>query len=133
MNDDIASGLSPSPQDYIQFQPGDVLGFYVEEARDDDRGVVVLTTDGYSSEVVLYASVGSQNLGSSVSVGSSGNLNTILRGAPVISISTSNNHASIIAQCHKLINNPKSVGVLVNDLLFSTFNLQSAIAVLYGA
>ena len=89
----VASGLSPSPQDYIQFRPGDVLGFYVEEAKDDDRGVVVLTTDGYSSEVVWYASVGSQSVGSSVSVGSSGDLNTLSRGAPVISISTSNNRA----------------------------------------
>ena len=67
------------------------MGFYVEEARDDDRGVVVLTTDGYSSEVVLYASVGSQSVGSSVSVGSSGDLSSMLTGAPVITISKSNN------------------------------------------
>ena len=91
LNRDIASGLSPSPQDFIQFRPGDVLGFYVEDARDDDGGVVVLTKDSYSNEVVWYASVGSQSLGSSVSVGSSGNLNMLSPGAPVISISTSIN------------------------------------------
>ena len=96
----VARGLSPSPQDYIQFRPGDILGFYVEafmveEARDDFRGpgVVVLTTDGYSSEVVWYASVGSQSVGSSVSVGISGDFTSMLSGAPVISISTSNNRA----------------------------------------
>ena len=93
LSDDLATGLSPSPQDYIQFQPGDVLGFYVEEARRDTRGVVVLTRDSFTSEVVWYASVGSQSLGSSVSVGSSGDLNSRLRGAPVISISTGNNQA----------------------------------------
>ena len=91
-NDGVARELSPSPQDYIQFQPGDVLGLYVEVDRGTDRGgVVALTTDEYTSEVVWHASIGSQNVGSSVSAGSSGNLNTILRGAPVISISTSNN------------------------------------------
>ena len=39
--------VSPSPQDYIQFQPGDVLGFYVEEARDGNDGVVVLTSSSF--------------------------------------------------------------------------------------
>ena len=85
----VATGLSPSPQDYIQFRPGDVLGFYVEEARAADRGVVVLTN--ITSGVVWYASVGSQSVGSSVSVGSSGDLSNTLQGAPVISISTGNN------------------------------------------
>ena len=36
LSDEVAI-VTPSPQDYIQFQPGDVLGFYVEDAR--------LTTD----------------------------------------------------------------------------------------
>ena len=35
--------VTPSPRDQIQFQSGDVLGFYVEEARNDDRGVNVLS------------------------------------------------------------------------------------------
>ena len=106
LSGDIATGLSPSPQDYIQFQPGDVLGFYVEVAKNDNRGVVVLTTDGYSSEVMWSASVGSQSVGSFVSVAkSSGDLNTPLPGAPVISISTSNNLTMTI--------NPKVYGVLL--------------------
>ena len=49
--------VTPSPQDYIQFQLGDVLGFYVEEARNDNRGVVVLTTSSYTNELVWYASL----------------------------------------------------------------------------
>ena len=42
--------VTPSPQDYIQFQPGDVLGFYVEEARRDDEGVVVLTSSSFTMQ-----------------------------------------------------------------------------------
>ena len=88
LSGDVAE-VTPSPQDYIQFQPGDVLGFYVEEARDgNNKGVAVLTTDSYTNELVWYASATSQAVGCPISVGSSGDLNTMLRGAPVISIST---------------------------------------------
>ena len=86
----VAVPLLPSPSDYIQFQPGDVLGFYVEEAREDNnRGVAVLTTDSHTSELVWYASATSQTVaGCPISVGSAGDLNTVLRGAPVISITS---------------------------------------------
>ena len=91
-NNDLRDGafrISPSPQDYIQFQPGDVLGFYVENANDGENGVVALTTDSYTRESVWYASATSQNVaGCPISVGSGGDLNTMLRGAPVISIAT---------------------------------------------
>ena len=89
--------VTPSPQDYIQFQPGDVLGFYVEEAREADDGVVILTSyegiSSFTSELVWYASIAptmasSQKGDCPYSVGSSGVLNTITRAAPVISIST---------------------------------------------
>ena len=86
LRDGVAQ-VTPSPQEYIQFRPGDVLGFYVEEAKDDDRGVVVLTTDSYTREIVWHADISnSQILGCPVSAGSTGTLNTILRGAPVIEI-----------------------------------------------
>ena len=92
--------VTPSPQDYIQFQHGDVLGIYVDEHRDEDDGkddgVVVLTSlSSFTSELVWYASIAptmatSQNgdchLG--YSVGSNGVLDTSTRAAPVISIST---------------------------------------------
>jgi hypothetical protein len=81
--------VTPSPQDYIQFQPNDVLGFYVEEARDgNNRGVAVLTTDSYTNELVWYASATSQTVGCPISAGSGGDLNIMLQGAPVLSIST---------------------------------------------
>ena len=87
---------SPPDQDYIQFQPGDVLGFYVEKARDDNNGVVVLTSPtSFASERVWYASIAptmatSQNGDCPYSVGSSGVLNTVKQAAPVISIATGN-------------------------------------------
>ena len=78
------------------FRPGDVLGVYVEEAREDDDGVVILTSfDGttFTSELVWYASIAptmatSQNGDCPYSVGSDGVLNTLTQAAPVISIST---------------------------------------------
>ena len=88
--------VTPSPQDYIQFQPGDVLGFYVEEARESSGGVVILTSpSSFTSELVWYASIGpamatSQNRDCPYSVGSNGVLNTVTHAAPVISIETSN-------------------------------------------
>ena len=96
LSDNLAR-VTPSPQDYIQFQPGDVLGFYVEETKDDDDddGVVVLTRpSSFTSELVWYASIAptmatSQNGDCPYSVGSNGVLNTLTRAAPVISISTS--------------------------------------------
>ena len=84
--------VTPSLQDYIQFQPGDVLGFYAEEARFSTDGVVVLTNpSSFTSEVVWYASIDpamatSQSV---YSIGSSGDLDSSIPAAPVISISTS--------------------------------------------
>ena len=91
--------VTPSPQDYIQFRPGDVLGFYVEEAKDGDDGVVVLTNpSSFTSEVVWFASIDpamatSQSV---YSVGSNGNLDSSTRAAPVISISTGMSYDIII-------------------------------------
>ena len=96
LSDGVAQ-VTPSPQDYIQFRPGDVLGFYVEEAKGDGDGVVILTTSGgtstFTSESVWYAipsMTTSQNGASDCpySVGNNGILNTLIQGAPVISIST---------------------------------------------
>ena len=83
----------PSPQDYIPFQPGDVLGVYVENASVATDGVVVLTHSTFgSSEYVWYAEITettSHSRDCPYSVGSNGGvLNTLIRGAPVITIST---------------------------------------------
>ena len=80
--------VTPLPQDYIQFRPGDVLGFYVEEANGANDGVVVLTSpSSFTSELVWYASV-EQTLATYL-VGSNGVLDISTNAAPVISISTS--------------------------------------------
>ena len=99
--------VTPSPQDYIPFQPGDVLGVYVEDATvhtdGTPDGVVVLTTfsiTSFTNDLVWYASIApsvatSQNGDCPYSVGSNGGvLNTLVRGAPVISISTGMNSVS---------------------------------------
>ena len=98
LNNGVASPLLPSSStNYIMFRPGDVLGVYVEEARLDYDGVVILTSfDGtttFTSESVWYASIAptmttSQNGDCPYSVGSNGVLDTSTRAAPVISIST---------------------------------------------
>ena len=89
----LVAQVTPSPQDYIQFRPGDVLGVYVEDAREDDDGVVILTNpSSFTSELVWYVNIAptmatSQNGDCPYSVGSGGVLNTLIQGAPVISVS----------------------------------------------
>ena len=87
--------VTPSPQDYISFQPGDVLGVYVEDAEVATDGVVVLTDSPFGrSGYVWYASITATTSQSysgdcPYSVGNGGVLNSVVRGAPVISISIS--------------------------------------------
>ena len=84
LNGDLVR-VSPSPQDRIQFQPGDVLGLYVESADDSDDGVVILPS---MSERVWYGSIAPSMATSqtAVLVGSSGAVNILTNAAPVISI-----------------------------------------------
>jgi hypothetical protein len=55
--------LTPLPQERIKFQPGDVLGFYVESSWRDTKGVTVIedfnaTGDrGYETEEVWHVNV----------------------------------------------------------------------------
>ena len=93
--------VTPSPQDYIQFQPNDVLGFYIESANPvtsrPPNGLVLQTNPArFTSELVWFASIApsvaaSQNRDCTCpySVGSNGILNTLTRAAPVISIGKS--------------------------------------------
>ena len=85
--------VTPSPEDYTSFQPGDVLGVYVEDVSVTTDGVVVLTNSPFnSSGYVWYASITpttSQDGGCPYSAGSSGVLSSHICGAPVISISIS--------------------------------------------
>ena len=82
--------ITPSPGTYIPFRSGDVLGVHVEGGMNGNGGLVALTTDTYTRESVWLASVDSLLGNCPVSVGSNGGqLNTLLQGAPVIEIDTS--------------------------------------------
>ena len=96
--------VTPSPQDYIQFRSGDVLGFYVEEAAGSNDGVVILSyPSSFTSELVWYASLTATASQNGYSIGSNGVLNTLTRAAPVISIDT----GSVTRPCRSLIVNLK--------------------------
>ena len=87
--------VTPSPQDQLQFQPGDILGFYVESQGTDsnnDNGVVLLDSANYTRELVWYASITSRSSQSDscpYPIGTGGVLSLSTRAAPVISISIS--------------------------------------------
>ena len=76
-------GSTKSP---ISFQPGDVLGLYVENTGRDTDGVVMLKSE---RESVWYAWVGERSTSSVYLVGDNGQLDTSTNAAPVISIATS--------------------------------------------
>ena len=86
------------PDDRIQFQPGDVLGFYVDGAqRLNEAGVVMLNDfsergdKGYETEQVWYGTVADIIINPDpdclFSVGLRRHLNTFTNAAPVISVS----------------------------------------------
>ena len=94
--------MTPLPQNRIPFQPGDVLGFYVESTRVSNagsRGVVILNDrivpgdGGFRTEEVWHANIAHytpSNPACPYVVGSYyGILNTFTNAAPVISVSTS--------------------------------------------
>ena len=91
--------ITPLPQEQLQFQPGDVLGFYVEShgqgdgpGGDADNGVVLVNNDiDYRSESVWFASIDittqtSLSVSCPYPVGTNGVLNSLTQAAPVISI-----------------------------------------------
>ena len=83
--------VTPLPQQGIKFQPGDVLGFYVESSQ-KEGGVVLLSDlniggdNRYETEEVWYARrPGFSSISSCpYPVGSSQILSTFTRAAPVI-------------------------------------------------
>lgn len=87
--------VTPSPHEFVPFQPGDILGVYVEEALSSSDGIVMLATSRFTSELVWYASIApalatSQNRDCPYSVGGGGVLNSSIYAAPVISLATGN-------------------------------------------
>ena len=52
--------VTPLPRNQLPFQPGDVLGFYVESNGTTsayDNGVVVLQNDSFNNELIWHASI----------------------------------------------------------------------------
>ena len=109
--------VTPPPRDRIKFQPGDVLGFYVESSgRGDTKGVTLIedfntTGDkGYETEEVWHVNVEElviANRNCPFAVGSRGQLNTLTRAAPVISVSMGESLTSMVI-CPNLKNNTYS-------------------------
>ena len=99
--------ITPSLADQLQFQPGDVLGFYVEShgegsgpGGDANNGVALLNGGGNASELVWYGSISDQTsrIGSCpYPTGTNGILSLSTRAAPVISISTTS------YSCHEIL------------------------------
>ena len=92
--------VTPLPQEWIEFQPGDVLGFNMENTNGDEGGVVILMDSserrdsGYETEEVWYADFSNLIFGFEeyqLVVGSQPGraLNTMISAAPVISASYS--------------------------------------------
>ena len=99
LSDGLAQSLSPtSPEQRIQVQPGDVLGFYVESASYRTGRGVVLLRDGsvegdgeYETEEVWYADVSNPIFGNQMCLypigpGRSRALSSSTNAAPVISV-----------------------------------------------
>ena len=92
--------VTPLPEDRFQFQPGDVLGFMLENTDGSDGGVVLLRDspeqgdNGYETEEVWYADASNPVIGNAqcpypVGTGPGRVLNTFTNAAPVISVSYS--------------------------------------------
>ena len=91
--------VTPLPQQQIEFQPGDVLGFMLENTDGNDGGVVLLVDSpkqegGYETEEVWLADFSNpvfNNGPCHLAVGSEPGrqLNTVTSAAPVISVSYS--------------------------------------------
>ena len=105
--------IIPSLADQLQFQPGDVLGFYVEShgqgsgpMGNADNGVALLTSGSYASELVWYGNIGaattqlSQTDSCPFPVGNTGTLDSRTRAAPVISVSITT------YSCHQGLSTP---------------------------
>ena len=93
---DRVARVTPSPQHQLQFQTGDVLGFYVESngsKSDNDNGVVLLNNGSHTNELVWFASIDitaaqtSQSGSCPYPVGTDGVLINSTHAAPVISVS----------------------------------------------
>ena len=129
------------PQDQLQFQPGDVLGFYVEghgTKSDGDNGVVLLNNGSHKNELVWFASINitaqPPQFGSCpYPIGTSEVLGSSTHAAPVISISvtsyscpeSSNTIVSTVSTAELL---PQQTPTISNPATPATRNTDSLVA-----
>ena len=101
--------VTPLPQEQIEFQPDDVLGFKLENTDGNDGGVVILMDSseqgdgGYETEEVWHTDVSDVVFSSGpchFQVGSQAgrDLNTYTRAAPIISVSYSKSMSAYYSQ-----------------------------------
>ncbi len=88
---------TPLPSEQIDFQPGDVVGYYLEDDDRQDGGVQF--DDGFTSEELWYAT-GNSNLQNDnlLEVGNAGDLSMSTNLGPIISISISEYQYAIMEQ-----------------------------------
>ena len=124
--------VTPLFQDQLQFQPGDVLGFYVESHTDflpEDNGVVLLNNASYTSEFVWYGRItvapNSQRGSCPYPIGTSHGrvLHSSTHAAPVISISIMTTSCSLFTTASILSPRPTSTMAHTDVHVYSSFSV----------
>ena len=118
--------VSLSPTNYINFQPGDVLGVYVESHMGDsnhDNGVIL--GNGMSGNTVWYGSVTRQGLALQSDtcpypIGTNGILSSSTQAVPILSIATS---IHVCPQSSSIL--AASINSQTSSVLFTTSSLVS--------
>ena len=122
--------VTPLPQDQLQFQPGDVLGFYVEShgtINDGDNGVVLLNNSSHINELVWFARINiaaqpPQTGSCPYPIGTNGELQTSTHAAPVISLSITT-HSCYPSSTNLLHPSPTYALIIQNTTVESDVNI----------
>ena len=119
--------VTPLPQAIIEFQPGDVLGFNLENTVGNDGGVVLLMDsaeqgdNGYETEEVWHADVTDLtfvNAECLFFVGSQpgSDLNTYISAAPIISVE----YSKSISACYCQYTLPHNIVLYINSRIIGS-------------
>ena len=122
--------ITPLLADQLQFQPGDVLGFYVESngsgsgpTGDADNGVVLLNSSTFTNEVVWYGSIGdgtAQMSSCLYPIGTTGVLSSSTHAAPAISISV------MTYSCHQISSTTVASSISPTRSIQSTYSTDNS-------